>query len=78
MGEFFKKGSIVAKRLGLVDIPRKARHQVVFNCNCIVVGKVIMPLKQDEVIFLLKAGRIRKIKYIRIAEDASISTLLCG
>lgn len=77
MEEFFKKGSIVPKRLGLVDIPRKSRHQIVFNCDCVVIGKTIMPLKQYESVFLLKAGKVKTIKYIKFL-DINISSLMSG
>lgn len=77
MGEFFKKGSIVSKRLGLVDIPKKSRHMLVFNCDCVVVGKTIMPLKQYDCVFLLKAGKVRNIKYIKFL-DIRISSLMTG
>lgn len=38
-GELFRKGQLVPKRIGNITVHRKARHNVVFNCDVYVNGK---------------------------------------
>lgn len=41
MKEYFKKGQMVVKRLGIIDVPKKARGSVTFGCDVCVEGTKI-------------------------------------
>ncbi|UVX30960.1 hypothetical protein P4a_00028 [Klebsiella phage VLCpiP4a] len=63
MREFFKKGHNVPNKL--VDIPKKIKHLLVFNCDCVLDGNVIMPLKLTDSVFLLKGNGGKKPSHIK-------------
>lgn len=41
MSEIFRKGQLVPKRLGIVHVHRKARHQVTFGTDVEVIGNTL-------------------------------------
>ena len=57
MKHIFKKGQIVPKRLGLINIHSKARHNVRFACDVVVEGREIRALSEGYIIEIRDFGR---------------------
>lgn len=57
MKEIFKKGQIVPKRLGLINVHNKARHNVLFACDVEVEGRKIRALSEGYMVELRDFGR---------------------
>lgn len=45
MSEMFRKGQLVPKRLGIVSVHRKARHQVTFGTDVEVIGNMLRAMR---------------------------------
>ena len=73
MEELIRKGSIVAKRFGILDIPKKYRHMVTFGCDCLLVDGIFHPLKEDASFIEIKYIRSKRIRII--FKDIKISHL---
>ncbi len=73
MEELIKKGSMVTKRFGILDIPKKYRHRVVFGCDCLLVDGIFHPLKEDASFIEIKYIRSKKVHII--FKDLKISHL---
>ena len=46
MGEIFRKGQIVPKRLGFVITHKKTQHNVTFGCDVEVTGRVVKAISE--------------------------------
>lgn len=46
MKEYFKKGQLVPKRLGMMSVHKKVRHLVTFGTDVVVEGKTITPIRE--------------------------------
>lgn len=46
MKEYFKKGQLVPKRLGMMSVHKKVRHLVTFGTDVVVEDKTITPIRE--------------------------------
>ena len=46
MKEYFKKGQLVPKRLGMISAHKKVRHLVTFGTDVVVEGRTITPIRE--------------------------------
>lgn len=58
--EYFKKGQMIPKRLGLVDVHRKARHAVTFGSDvfCDINGNIIVLAGTGQSLINVKGWRL--------------------
>lgn len=68
MEELIKKGSMVTKRFGILDIPKKYRHRVVFGCDCLYVDGRFYPLKEDTPLLVIKPLSSKVVFHIKKLE----------
>lgn len=48
--EFFKKGQMVPKRIGMVFVHKKSRHAITFGCDVMVGGNTITAITEGSII----------------------------
>lgn len=48
--EFFKKGQMVPKRIGMVFVHKQARHAITFGCDVMVDGNTITAITEGTII----------------------------
>lgn len=61
MAEQFRRGQMVPKRLGFVDVHRDARHLVQFGCDVTVDGRTVRPVVPgDGPVFMLYGASRRR------------------
>lgn len=49
MKEYFKRGQLVPKRLGLISVHKKVRPRVTFGTDVVIEGKTITPIHNGAV-----------------------------
>lgn len=72
MEELIKKGSMVTKRFGILDIPKKYRHRVVFGCDCLLVDGIFHPLKEDAPFIVFKPLSNKVVVHIKNLKVSSL------